>query len=847
MPFRFALGYATSAGEVLEQWPFNDPSGTTLNQVTNTAGSAVWNSDRLSTDGAGNLVVNLAGGDQWNLDAVLPSELPPGIYEVAWKVSAIDLSHSSATDNCGNQLNLGGTLNVRLQAKGTTSLAITVYDGPDGWQLVHDFNTRTLSDLVIRTQYNTLDHTAVVYYKLGTGAEQQKQYAIYDKPINFLRGSFLGAKMDAADYSKIDYITLKVIDVDSDGDGILNGDDPDDDNDGYNDADDAFPHDPTEWVDADGNGVGDNVQFDPSVLQEFYDKFGVTLTPKEHDALAKAVKPAFPESWRTNAEARIEQVRKADLALRVVDANGNPVPGAQVRLSLEKKKFLFGAAVPTRKVIGTETYPGITTARFRELILEFCDSVGANNAFKPRLRKWFQSTLPGFMEWASTNGLPVRGHLLMWPSGNGKHLPFDLPDYDPNYPVSNRWSAAEANPTSANIDALRDAVNHQVADWAGRFRVTQWDVINENSDGNVLTNRLGEHCVVDWFNIAAANMVDPDTELFINDYYMIAGDRSVSYIARKVDRSKQLIEYLQANNAPLSGMGLQSHFSGYHVAPDEIYSRLDEFAAYGLNLVGTEFNFDGTMPPEEQARRTAEVMIEYFSHPAVSQLLAWTLVSDDGQELIDANTGKPRLNGLAWYYLNRMKWTTDETRTTDDAGACSLRGFKGKYQVVVSCYGEEYPSTLVLESNDTITVVVDLPAPEAIYADWAGRFPTLGSATNLMDDPDGDGACNLQEYAFGGDPANAADAGGEMVSKFGNETGDAWFEIVHPRRKDFRNRGLSYWFEQSDGLASNQWKAASAVVEGVSEIDDEFEWATNRVPVSVANGQGFVRLRTRLE
>jgi len=848
LPFQLSFGYATGANEVLEDWPLDDASGTLFSQATNTAGSAAWNCDAFSTDGSGNLVVNQAGGDKWHRAAVLPQELPLGRYEVKWCVGSVDLSHSSATDNCGATVDLGGTLNVRFQASGTDRLAITIVGGPDGWVMVRSFDTRTLSDLSIRTIYNTLDHTAVVYSKLGLEAEQAStSYGINTNAISSFLGSFLGGGMDSADYLKIDDIALTVLDLDSDGDGILDGDDPDDDNDGYPDNSDAFPLDPTEWVDADGNGVGDNVQFDPSVLDEFYTKFGVTLAPEEHDALAKAVKPAFPEAWRTNAEARIEQLRKANLELRVVDGNGNPVPNAQVHLLLEKKEFLFGAAVPTKNVLGDRTYPGITTERFRELILEFCDGIGANNAFKPRLRQWLEWTLPDFMAWAETNNLPVRGHLLMWPCGGGRHLPFDTPSYTPNYPVSNLWNTAEASPTTGNIDALRNGVDYQVSDWAGKYRVTQWDVINENSDGNVLTNLLGEHCVVDWFNNAASSMVDPDTELFINDYNMVAGDRGNSWVQGKVERCKQLIEYLQANNAPLDGMGLQSHFGSYHVEPEEIYRRLNEFSAYGLNLVGTEFNFDVGLSERDLASRTAEVMTEYFSHPSVSQLLTWSFVGDGEKFLIDQTSGKPFLHGLAWYYLNRMKWTTDETRTTGDAGNCALRGFKGRYQVTISCYGGEYEASVVLASNDVITVQIDLPSADAIYSDWAAQYPGLGSATNQLDDPDGDGACNLLEYAVGGDPANGADAGVGTSSIFGQDAGGSWFKIIHARRKDFRNRGLDYWFEETAELGSNQWNNAAATIVGVADLDSSFERVTNQIPVSAVSIQGFVRLRIGLE
>ena len=49
--------------------------------------------------------------------------------------------------------------------------------------------------------------------------------------------------------------------LDYDGDGITNTVDPDDDGDGVPDRDDAFPGNPLEWADTNGNGRGDNGEF----------------------------------------------------------------------------------------------------------------------------------------------------------------------------------------------------------------------------------------------------------------------------------------------------------------------------------------------------------------------------------------------------------------------------------------------------------------------------------------------------------------------------------------------------------------------------------------------------------
>tara|TARA_R110002051_G_C8769475_1_gene503477 strand:+ start:26547 stop:30890 length:4344 start_codon:yes stop_codon:yes gene_type:complete len=50
--------------------------------------------------------------------------------------------------------------------------------------------------------------------------------------------------------------------LDTDGDGIGNNSDLDDDNDGVPDSLDAFPHNPLEWLDTDGDGIGNNADND---------------------------------------------------------------------------------------------------------------------------------------------------------------------------------------------------------------------------------------------------------------------------------------------------------------------------------------------------------------------------------------------------------------------------------------------------------------------------------------------------------------------------------------------------------------------------------------------------------
>ena len=96
---------------------------------------------------------------------------------------------------------------------------------------------------------------------------------------------------------------------DIDNDGLANDEDPDDDNDGVPDTIDAFPLDPEEWADKDADLIGDNMDADinadgigddknhngiPDFLEMDYDGDGV---PKAN-AVPWDAFPFDPKEWR---------------------------------------------------------------------------------------------------------------------------------------------------------------------------------------------------------------------------------------------------------------------------------------------------------------------------------------------------------------------------------------------------------------------------------------------------------------------------------------------------------------------------------------------------------------------
>lgn len=75
-------------------------------------------------------------------------------------------------------------------------------------------------------------------------------------------------------------------------------------------------------------------------------ELSITLTSQEKLDLAGIIRPDGPvPQWRQDAEQRIEHSRKANLQIKVIDQNGNPVPGADVEVNLRSNSFRFGGVL----------------------------------------------------------------------------------------------------------------------------------------------------------------------------------------------------------------------------------------------------------------------------------------------------------------------------------------------------------------------------------------------------------------------------------------------------------------------------------------------------------------------
>lgn len=387
--------------------------------------------------------------------------------------------------------------------------------------------------------------------------------------------------------------------------------------------------------------------------------------------------------WREAAHARIEQIRKADLWVSVVDLWGAPVPQAQVRVQMRRHAFGWGSAVKGWLLMQDTPEAGW----YRDQILRLFNKVVFENEMK--WTRWEtpngrEATLRG-LDWLESHGIDVRGHVLVWPSW-------------PMTPPRLRQLAHDP-------DALRAEVRDHIRDEAGalRGRLGEWDVVNEPYTHHDLLDVLGDAVMADWFR--EARQADPNARLFINDFGILSGGGAdTAHQAHYENTIRDLVR----RGAPFDGIGFQGHFGAVLTSPDKLLHLLDRYAVFGKSLQITEF--DVTTDDEAlQADYTRDLMTTVFSHPSFDGFVMWGFWEKAHwrpQAAMLRTDGSLKPNGHAYLDLVRGQWWTDVEGRTDAQGAFQTRGFLGDYEVAATHEGETKSTILTLPKEGTRAEIV---------------------------------------------------------------------------------------------------------------------------------------------
>jgi endo-1,4-beta-xylanase len=434
--------------------------------------------------------------------------------------------------------------------------------------------------------------------------------------------------------------------------------------------------------------------------------FGLTrpLADFPNDVNYSGREPEAP--WRAAAAERIERLRKADHAVEVLDADGFPVPGAEVRVRLQRHAFHWGSAVDGGRLLGSfgtvsdrGRYQAVITNWFNKVVLE-------NDL------KWpsWESTTPNgrtalaALDWLQARGIPCRGHNLIWPGTN--YLP----------------SRVRSSLASRNAALVRQQIDQHFTNVLGavRGRLVDWDVMNEITHERAVQDLLGDDEMIRWMQLA--RNLDPAAKLFVNEYenLEVAGTGSAA-----PGRFLDALRFLKSRGAPLDGIGLQGHFGGFLPAPEDVYAQLDAFAEFGLPIQVTEFDV-AVGDEAAQADYVRDLTTVAFSHPAVTDFLMWGFWAGQHwkpEAALFRSDWSLRPAGVAWSNLVFREWTTDVAVRTDRSGRAAFRGFRGRYSIEVRV-GNNVVGTALAEPVEGVLrvprVTLERPRLEAVRAASGG-------------------------------------------------------------------------------------------------------------------------------
>ncbi|XP_066273255.1 anti-sigma-I factor RsgI6-like [Branchiostoma lanceolatum] len=389
------------------------------------------------------------------------------------------------------------------------------------------------------------------------------------------------------------------------------------------------------------------------------------------------------DSWRAEADARIEQIRKRDVILRI---NTDSPESVEVEVVQKKSHFAFGSAVNATALKTNGHYRDFFFNNFEWAVIE-------NDL------KW-QQTDPyvGIHRWPDTviemledQGVPIRGHCIFW--ANPERVPWWL-----------NWLSW--------LDWIWSIVRYmswqRVDDVAGRYagRLAHWDVNNEMLHHSYFMDTTGGPQIrYDMFHWAKEK--DPNVKLFLNDYNVISSGQSTQAYA------DQISEFL-ANGAPVGGIGVQGHF---RTRPDPVLikTRLDLLASSGLPIWVTELDFS---EPDQSVKADGyeDAMRAAFSHPAVEGLLIWGFWNQSHWRpeaaLVNGDNFKLNEAGRRWQRLVFNDWRTNLSLTdgivTPEGKEFIFRGFHGNYEVKVKSHGQVVATKTFYLHPEEGSFVVDL-------------------------------------------------------------------------------------------------------------------------------------------
>lgn len=306
--------------------------------------------------------------------------------------------------------------------------------------------------------------------------------------------------------------------------------------------------------------------------------------------------------------------------------------------------FAMGAAIDTQY----NNYASVLTKHFNSVTAE--DQMKFE-ALQPSEGNFSYGTADQMVNFATNNGMAVRGHALVWHRQTPSWVYSGSPDQV--------------------LSRMRNHISNVMQHFQGKVAV--WDVVNEAmmDDGTLRTNdeeagqesgwfgALGESYIAEAF--IAARAADPTAKLFYNDYY--------NYHPVRREAIYNMLAELLAEGVPIDGVGLQTHLNlepgtdpneqSYHQTVANLEEAILMYSSLGLDVQITEvdlslylrgitYTSDMFYTPqnvtpeifEQQAERYRGFFDMFREHSDLISSVTFWGISDDNTWLSEFDSGR---------------------------------------------------------------------------------------------------------------------------------------------------------------------------------------------------------------
>lgn len=396
--------------------------------------------------------------------------------------------------------------------------------------------------------------------------------------------------------------------------------------------------------------------------------------------------------WRAAADARIEQYRKSNMEISVLNSSQQPLPNVQVKVEMLRHEYAFGTAINETKIAGNKSQDNTYQNKLFNLDGKghgFSEVVFENGHKWPAWDgNWnlTKAQKAATVKWLTNRGIRVRGHNLVWPGWSNS--PTDLKDH------------------VTDLAYLNNRINTHLAEVLNypdmKGLINDWDVINEPTGNVDIANTFkgspgyltGREIYVNILN--KVKQIAPEVKKYINE-------ANYTNFYSKNDDYKSYVKEIVDGGATIDGIGFQAHFS-YMIPPEEMYGYYDEFHNITGGLVKiTEYDTKTFAPDSMEAAYFRDLLNITFSHPYSDGFIMWGFW--DGAHysgrapLFDKNWnlkpgGKPFIDLVfdKW-------WTPTSTLVSDASGKSTLRGFKGTYKITITTGAEIFVDTVRMKDD----------------------------------------------------------------------------------------------------------------------------------------------------